>query len=75
MLCSLLLPGCTTPRATTAEGAQKQVLQVRWQRLVDAKGQTCDRCSSTEKATDAGVKTLRRSLKPLHIEVALIRAP
>lgn len=71
MLCSLLLPGCTTPRTTTAGGPQNQVLQVRWQRLVDAKGQTCDRCSSTEKATEAGVKTLRRSLKPLHIEVAL----
>jgi hypothetical protein len=71
MLCSLLLPGCTTPRTTTAAGPQKQVLKVRWQRLVDAKGQTCDRCSSTEKATEQGVKTLRRALKPLDIDVVL----
>jgi hypothetical protein len=71
LLCLSLLPACTTPRTTTAGGAQKQVLQVRWQRLLDEKGQTCDRCRSTEKAVQAGVKTLQRSLKPLNIEVVL----
>jgi hypothetical protein len=38
---------------------------------VNEKGQTCDRCSSTEKATEEGAKTLRRVLKPLNIDVVL----
>jgi hypothetical protein len=44
---------------------------VRWQRLVDEEGQTCARCGSTENETEIAVRELRRSLKPIHVEVVL----
>jgi len=71
LICLVFLAGCTTPRNDTAGGGQKQALQIRWQRLVDEKGQTCARCGTTEAATGAAVKKLRRSLKGLDIEVVL----
>ncbi len=67
----VLLAGCATTGKQADGGTQKQVLQIRWQRLVDAKGQTCDRCGLTEKAAEEGVKKLRRSLKAVDIEVVL----
>ena len=42
------LVGCTTPGNSGAEKKPQQVLQVRWQRLVDEKGQTCDRCGNPQ---------------------------
>lgn len=47
------------------------VLQIRWQRLVDAQGQTCDRCGTTEAAVDVAIKKLERSLKEVGIAVIL----
>src|SRR5512136_3080169 len=67
----VLLAGCATTGKQADGGGQKQVLQVRWQRLVDAKGQTCDRCGLTEKAAEDGVKKLRRSLRAVGVEVVL----
>ncbi len=52
-------------------GVQKQVLQVRWQRLVDAKGKTCERCGGTERATEEGARKLGRCLGPLGVKVVL----
>ena len=69
--CLLFLAGCATTGKQAEAGKEKQVLRVRWQRLVDAKGQTCDRCGTTEKSAEDGVKKLRRSLKALGIEVVL----
>lgn len=48
-----------------------RVLQIRWQRLVDEKGQTCDRCGATEAAVEEAVTKLKGSLKGLGIEVVL----
>lgn len=47
------------------------VLQIRWQRLVDEKGQTCDRCGITETLVDEAVNKLKGSLKGLGIDVVL----
>ena len=71
LACSAFLTGCATSTSRTASGTQNQVLNIRWQRLVDEKGQTCDRCGSTEKATEDGVKKLRRCLKPVGVEAVL----
>jgi hypothetical protein len=71
LLCSLLLAGCASPSGNGARTADEQALRVRWQRLVDDKGQTCDRCGGTERATEQGVNTLRRCLKPTGIQVVL----
>lgn len=72
MVCLLALgwvAGCTTPGGGVSGGGQ--VLHVRWQRLVDEKGQTCARCGATEQAAAEGVKKLGRCLKPLGVKVVL----
>lgn len=46
-------------------------LHIRWQRLVNKQGQTCERCGTTETAVDEAVKKLKRSLKELDIDVVL----
>ena len=46
-------------------------LKIRWQRLVDERGQTCDRCGTTETAVGDAVEKLKRSLGELGIDVVL----
>ncbi|UCG35074.1 MAG: DUF2703 domain-containing protein [Candidatus Omnitrophota bacterium] len=46
-------------------------LKIRWQRLVDEKGKTCQRCGLTEQELKKAVKSLKKSLAPLRIKVAL----
>ncbi len=46
-------------------------LVIRWQRLVDEKGRTCDRCGATENAVEDAAGRLKRSLKELGVDVAL----
>jgi hypothetical protein len=65
------LAGCGTPGGRAGGGTQKPVVKVRWQRLLSATGQTCERCGSTERATEDGVRKLRRCLKPVGVDVVL----
>jgi hypothetical protein len=59
-------------QVSDAVGGQKmKVLKIRWQRLVDEKGQTCDRCGTTETAIEDAVQKLKRSLNQLQIDVVL----
>ena len=46
-------------------------LTIRWQRLVDETGQTCERCSSTESSVDASFIQLKKELSEVGIEVEL----
>lgn len=46
-------------------------LRIVWQRLVDPRGQTCDRCQATYASLRQAVTKLERALRPLGIEVAL----
>ncbi len=48
-----------------------KVLKIEWQRLVDEKGQTCQRCGSTEKEVRKAFQGLKQSLAPLGIKVTL----
>jgi len=48
-----------------------KVLKITWQRLVDEKGQTCQRCGSTKKELQKAFQSLKKSLAPLGIKVAL----
>lgn len=48
-----------------------RTLNILWQRLVDERGQTCDRCGTTETAVEEAVQKLKRSLKELDINVVL----
>ena len=56
--------------ANKGEGMSK-VLKITWQRLIDEKGQTCQRCGSTEKELQKALQSLKKSLAPLGIKVAL----
>ena len=49
-------------------------LQIRWQRLLDEQGQTCERCGMTETAVGGAVEKLKRSLGELGIDVVLEKA-
>jgi hypothetical protein len=48
-----------------------KVLQIRWQRLLDEKNQTCERCGSTEQELQKAFQSLKKSLAPLGIDVVL----
>lgn len=48
-----------------------KTLTIRWQRLVDEHGQTCDRCGATEAAVTRAAADLRQALHILGIEVRL----
>lgn len=48
----------------------KKILEIKWQRLI-YKGETCPRCSETEKELEKAVSVLSQSLFPTGIEVVL----
>jgi hypothetical protein len=48
-----------------------KTLEILWQRLVDERGQTCDRCGTTETAVEEAVQKLKCSLQELGIDVVL----
>lgn len=52
-------------------GELMNVLQIRWQRLLDEKGRTCVRCGTTETTVEEAVNKLKGSLRGLGIDVAL----
>lgn len=47
---------------------------VKWQRLVNEEGATCERCSCTGSATERAIGKLGKVLAPLGIEVSLEKA-
>jgi len=70
--CIGLVTGCTTfPEDNAVGGKGMKKLHIIWQRLVDERGQTCDRCGTTETAVREAVQKLKRSLKELGIDVVL----
>ena len=48
-----------------------KVLTIRWQRLVNARGLTCERCGATERAVDEAVARLKDALRGRGVEVVL----
>ena len=46
-------------------------LRIAWQRLVDAKGRTCDRCDATYEEMRRAFDKLKEALRPLGIEPTL----
>jgi hypothetical protein len=71
LICLFLLVSCTAPAKKTIGGSEVKILKILWQRLVDERGQTCDRCGTTETAVDEAVQKLKRSLQELGIDVVL----
>ena len=54
-----------------SKGEEMKVLTIRWQRLVDEMGNTCERCNSTGDNVKKAYNILQESLMPLTIEVKL----
>jgi hypothetical protein len=48
-----------------------KTLIIRWQRLVNESGQTCERCTDTGSTVENAYKKLKKSLVELGIEVEL----
>ncbi|MBM4048919.1 MAG: DUF2703 domain-containing protein [Planctomycetes bacterium] len=48
-----------------------KTLTIRWQRLLDEKGQTCERCGLTGKEVQKALAALRKSMRPVGIRVVL----
>ena len=63
--------GCRDKSDTTKGEDMTKVLKITWQRLVDKKGQTCQRCGSTEKQIQKALQSLKASLAPLGLKVTL----
>lgn len=71
LVATLCLCGCSTNGSKILEEKKMNVLTIRWQRLLDEKDQTCERCGSTEQELQKAFQSLKESLAPLGIEVAL----
>lgn len=67
----VLLTCCAILAGNAIGGAQLNVIEMRWQRLLDEKGRTCDRHGTTETMVEEAVNKLKGSLKGLGIEVLL----
>lgn len=59
------------PLAGCSRAAQDKMVVIRWQRLVNEKGETCDRCGNTEHSIDEAQRVLAASLRPLGMQVKL----
>ena len=59
-----------TPPKEQKDNSSIKTLNIQWQRLVIDDG-TCPRCGATEQEVDKAYMSLKQSLSPLGIEVAL----
>jgi hypothetical protein len=64
----------TGAKAVIAGAGPAQLLQVKWQRLVDESGQTCDRCGLTGTEVRKAIDLLTKAMEPLNIDVVLKEA-
>ncbi len=72
LACMGLLAGCASMTGSNMTGRNEmKTLVIRWQRLVDGTGETCNRCGATETAVERAVQKLKRSLKELNMDVIL----
>jgi hypothetical protein len=63
--------GCAQKIDANKSNGMNKVLKITWQRLVDEKGQTCQRCGSTGNELQKAYQSLEKSLSPLGVKVTL----
>ena len=66
-----LAVGCREKSDVNKGEDMTKILKITWQRLVDERGQTCDRCGATEVEIQEAFQSLKKSLAPLGIKVVL----
>ncbi|HEU4446006.1 MAG TPA: DUF2703 domain-containing protein [Nitrososphaeraceae archaeon] len=59
-----------SPSELIEKGSVANILKIKWKRLI-SKGETCQRCGSTEKGLRKAGSILKKSLAPLGIKVIL----
>jgi hypothetical protein len=69
LLALSVLSACASSAPTPPAPEQGQPLVLRWQRLVDQDGATCQRCGLTEAAVDEAEAALRPVLAPLGLRL------
>lgn len=62
---------CTPANSRAEENNNVKTLAIKWQRLLDEKSQTCQRCGATQDELQKAFQGLRKSLAPLGIKVIL----
>lgn len=67
----IIVGGCVPSRVRIKEDNSMKALTIKWQRLVDENGQTCQRCGATGKEVQKAFHSLKQSLAPLGIKVLL----
>jgi len=63
--------GCRDKSDANKGKVMAKALKISWQRLVDEKGQTCQRCGTTGTELQKAFRSLKESLAPLGIKVTL----
>ncbi len=63
---------CCPPVSPSSDVSEK-VLTIRWQRLLDTAGQTCDRCGNTGQTIEQAQQLLAAALKPLGLRVTVLK--
>ena len=75
LIAAVIIAVCGCPYMAAAEEVpmkrNMKPLTLRWERLVDEKSQTCERCGSTGTEVDKAYRSLKESLGGLGIEVVL----
>ena len=72
LLCVIILLGsCSSGSRNISQEDESMIMTIRWQRLVDEKGKTCDRCGGTQEELRQALESLKASLRPLGIEIKL----
>ena len=75
IMTTTFVSGCANTGGKLPEKKDMGTLAIRWERLVNEKGQTCERCGSTENELQEAVGSLRKALGALGIEVVLEKKP
>ncbi len=65
----VLFMGCANPGHRPSDAT----LTIRWQRLINDAGDTCDRCGETERSIAEAERLLTASLRPLGMNVRVVK--
>ena len=69
LLCTIIINGYVFAQCKEANNSKTMI--INWQRLVDEKGKTCERCGATRTEVQKAYQNLKQSLKLIGINVVL----
>lgn len=70
LLCVIVsLCSCKSGLRRVSQVDESMIMTIRWHRLVNEKGETCDRCGGTQEELRQALESLKTSLGTLGIEI------